>query len=124
MIQLDEVNENEIKDYFPDFIEDLKRYFFIIDDKLDDIGLYGLKSRDDYEEGAVEISLYIFKKNRYHKQYKELLICLLNYPFYINYKSILIHTEEKSIRTLLKMCHKLNVIPLNADETWFYRGVL
>jgi hypothetical protein len=123
-MKFEEVAENDIKNAFPTFCEAHKSYFFIIDDEGHDIGLYGLKSRDEYETGCVEISLYIFKENRYHKQYKKLLIYLLSYPFLMGYKSILIHTEQKSIRTLLKMCTKLNVISLNADETWFYRGDL
>ncbi len=123
-MHLDETNENFIAENFPRFIEKNKRYFFIVDDVDEDIGLYGLKSKDNYEEGCVEISLFVFKDKRYHKQYKKILIYLLNYPFFVNYKSILIHTEETSIRTFLKMCKRLNIIPLNTSESWFYRGEL
>lgn len=123
-MNLEEIDESEIIDRFPTFCFPGKRYFYIIDDNNNDIGLYGLKPKFDYKDGCVEISLYIFKENRFHKQYKKILIYLLNYPFFVNYKCILIHTEEKSVRTFLKACKKLNIISLNPEETWFYRGKL
>lgn len=120
-MRLEAAKEEEIVKNFPKFHFPGNSYFYIVDDNDEDIGVYGLRPREEYKEGCVEISVYIFENSRHHKQYKKIALYLLNYPFLVNFKCILIHTVQESVRTFLKACKRLNILPIDEQETWFYR---
>jgi len=119
---LEEIEESELYNTFNLFCEKSKRYYIIIDDNENEIGVFGIKKLFQFIEDTCEISLYIFKNKRYHPQYKKIIKFLLDYPFLVNFNCILIHTTEKSVQTFLKACKKWNVKQLTPkDETWFFR---
>ena len=121
-MKLEKITSEEVLINFESFHEKNKSYYIIIDDEEREIGLFGVKKMFDLISDCAEISVYIFKKYRYHCQYKKLLKLLLDFPFLIKFKCILIHTTEESVKTLLKMSKRLGVVPIeNTDETWFYR---
>lgn len=125
-MKLKKINIKEILHYFPTFYEKNKKFYIIMDDEKREIGIFGVKQIFEKIKEFAEISIYIFKEYRYHTQYKKLLKCILDFPYLINenFKYILIHTKEDSVRTLFKACKKLQVFPLeNTDETWFYRKI-
>lgn len=121
-MQLEEIKEDDVIFNFPDFFENNKNYYIIVDDQEKEIGIFGIKKLFQFIEDTCEISLYIFKDKRYHPQYKKIIKYLLDYPFLVNFNCILIHTTEKSVQTFLKSCKKWNVHQLTSkDETWFFR---
>lgn len=121
-MKLEEINSDKILNNFPIFYEKNKRFYIIIDDKENEIGVFGVKQIFEIIKEFAEISIYIFKEYRFHHQWKKLLKMLLDFPFLINFNYILMHTKEDSVRTLLRESKKLGVFPLeNTNETWFYR---
>lgn len=121
-MKFDEIDAQTVFESFFEFYEKNKRYFIIIDDKQQEIGLLGVKQLFKTLKEYAEVSIHIFEKYRYHRQYRKLLKCLLELPFLLNFNCVFLHTEKESVRTLLKNAKKLGVFPLeNTNETWFYR---
>lgn len=128
MIHFLSADPAEIKEHFPSFIENNKKYFFVMNDNQE-IGVYGIKDIDDerWGENTCEISICGFEEYKHKIPYRDCLRWGLYYPFLLGYDNILISTKVKAMFTLLNVCLKMGVHPLGVhnNKYWFYlqRGV-
>ena len=115
-IYFDSIDEEYVKKLFPSLFSENSVFFEIISNFIP-IGFYGVETITDK---VCEISLYLNKKDRY-KLTKNIAIKCLNFPFFLGFKKILIHTDlQKMYKFLMKMTkYGVNYLFKHNDIYWF-----